>query len=208
MSKAKHWSFIADDFFVKEIDIIRNVYPTMAQYLIIGISKAGRLKKKYIEGYIFYQERKSLRQVLNMFPVGIRFSVCRGKPEERIDYIKRNFVFEEHGECKNRHSNKYEFKILRKEVEKKGRILTNREIINISPILFAKFYDHLEEIMSAWLPNETEKEEKNEFKEIVNDLYDKYGMFKVENEYSFINKIFDDINIEEEDFDIIDREIV
>lgn len=150
-SNAKHWCFTLNNFTAEDVERLRSLSPLSCVYLIFGYEHLEE-GTPHLQGFVSFSLRMAFNQVKEMLGGRCHIEACKSTPLKASVYCKKENNFEEFGELPTGRGKRNDWDDLRAAVVSAGRRLTNREVIDVSPALFARHQSSLDEIMSAWLP--------------------------------------------------------
>lgn len=97
MSKAKHWCFTLNNYTQDDIDRLNRIGDLKeCSYLCFG-KEIGEQGTKHLQGFISYNDRKSLSQLRKHVHDKAHFEIARGTPNQAAEYCQKDGDFVEHG---------------------------------------------------------------------------------------------------------------
>ena len=95
-TQAKAWCFTWNNYTEEDIELLERVYADHGTYLIYG-KEVGEQGTKHLQGFIYFEKRKTFRFVQKAFQSKVHLERARGSPSQAAEYCKKDGDFVERG---------------------------------------------------------------------------------------------------------------
>ncbi len=156
MSRAKRWCFTLNNYTTQDVDRIKALVPTVAEYVTYGYEVAPSTGTPHLQGFIIFKEQ--LRLVSAKTHIGdAHMSIARGSNQQCADYCQKDQVFEEEGEIPNPPVNGQSVNHFKEWVvkyyEDHEEIPSEKDYATEFPGLFLRYRSNLASLVQFLCPN-------------------------------------------------------
>ena len=150
MSRARAWCFTINNYTIEEINACDEIE---CNYIIYG-DEIGDTGTPHLQGYIEFENAKTLTSVRKSLGGRAHVEQRRGTPAQASDYCKKQGVFFERGKlsCQGQ----------RTDIEETAEIVKNEGVIGVrdkKPKMFIKYGRNIERLSELYFEPRTEKPE-------------------------------------------------
>ena len=97
MTSVRKWCFTLNNYSAEDELLLSTLYPDTVRYLIYG-REVGENGTPHLQGFAWFNGRKSMRQAKMALGHRCHLEVCRGNPSQNRDYCSKDGDFEEFGQ--------------------------------------------------------------------------------------------------------------
>lgn len=96
--RSRGWCFTLNNYSSEDYEFAKDVVSRSCRYLVVGKEEAPTTGTPHLQGYIYFDNGKSLAAVRRIFPRA-HFLAARGDAKANREYCSKGGEFFEHGTC-------------------------------------------------------------------------------------------------------------